>query len=217
MTSIHKEKKMSKDPYRWSAGIYDSIFGSVNIGLRALGMRMAPPEEGMRVLDVGCGTGVHLELYKKHGCRLYGIDPSPAMMRVARNRLGEDAELHLGEASSMPFNNGAFDLIVCMLVLHEVDPANRLPIIEEMKRVLDRNGRILFIDYHVGPAIPIGGWFSRLFILIAEKAAGRTHYKHFKDFKSNGGLPTLIETSRLVAVQQKIVGGGNLALHVAEV
>ncbi len=206
---------MSKDPYRWSAGFYDTIFDSMNMGLRIHGIRMAPPDKGMKVLDVGCGTGVHLGLYKKYGCTLYGIDPSPAMMQVARKRLGEDAELYIGDATEMPYDNRSFDLIICMLVLHELDSTKRLPLVEEMKRVLGHDGSILFIDYNCGSVKPFGGWFTKLFILIAEKAAGRVHYRNFKDFRSSGGLPTLISASRLVEVQRKIVGGGNLALHIA--
>jgi len=80
---------MNDDPYRKAAGIYDRLLEPLNKGLRSLGVCMLPPEQGMKVLDVGCGTGIHLSLYQKTGCNLYGIDSSPAMLDIASQiRLG---------------------------------------------------------------------------------------------------------------------------------
>ncbi|MCP3953457.1 MAG: class I SAM-dependent methyltransferase, partial [Desulfobacterales bacterium] len=148
---------MRKDPYRRTAKWYDTLFQSVNAGLIAMSMKMFPPVQGMSVLDVGCGTGTQLGRYQRAECEIFGIDPSPAMLKVAREKLGERAELHLGNAASMPFGNGAFNLVTAMLVLHEMSPVNRDLVIEEMKRVLKENGRLLLIDFHPGPLRPLKG------------------------------------------------------------
>jgi len=103
---------MSNDPYRQVAGIYDRLFEPLNKGLRLLGVRMFLPKKGMKILDVGCGTGVHLGIYRRFKCKLYGIDTSPSMLEIAKSRLGEDAELHLGDATKTPYENDTFDLIL---------------------------------------------------------------------------------------------------------
>jgi len=110
-------RHMKVDPYKKNAKLYDTFIGPLTSGLRALGMKMFPPREGMAVLDVGCGTGIHLELYQKAGCNVYGIDQSPSMLQVARNRLGESASLYMGDASNMPYQDKEFDLIVMSTVL----------------------------------------------------------------------------------------------------
>jgi ubiquinone/menaquinone biosynthesis C-methylase UbiE len=205
---------MNEDPYRRVASLYDRLFEPMNKGLRLLGLRMFPPEQTMRVLDVGCGTGVHLETYRRFGCQLYGIDTSPSMLDVARTRLGEGAELRLGDATKMPYENGTFDLVLCMLVLHEMDQEARMSAIVEMKRVFKPDGQILMIDFHAGSARPLKGWLTKLVILLSEVAAGRRHFRNYRHFISIRGLPTLIEDSQLTVDQQKVVAGGTLALYL---
>jgi len=205
---------MNEDTYRRVAGVYDSLFEPLNKGLRLLGVRMFPPEANMKILDVGCGTGVHLDIYRRSGCALYGIDNSPSMLDVARSRLGEDAELRLGDATKMPYENSTFDLIICMLVLHEMDHRMRMSVIAEMKRVLKAEGRMLLIDFHAGRARPLKGWLTKPIIFLSEAAAGRRHFHNYRHFMSIRGLPTLIEESQLTEEQQKVVAGGTLALYV---
>ena len=206
---------MDDDPYRRVAGIYDRIFEPLNYGLRQLGIRMYPLKPGQKILDVGCGTGVHLDLYRKSGCELYGIDTSPSMLDVAKARLGEEAELRLSDATKMPYERDTFDLVLCMLVLHEMNQPTRMSVIEEMKRVLKADGRILLIDFHAGPARPLKGWLTKLVIFFSEIAAGSRHFSNYRHFISIHGLPTLIEDSRLSEEQRKVVAGGTLALHLA--
>jgi ubiquinone/menaquinone biosynthesis C-methylase UbiE len=205
---------MNEDPYRGVAGIYDRLFEPLNRRLRLLGVRMFPPEKNMKVLDVGCGTGVHLDIYRGYGCELYGIDNSPSMLDVARTRLGVDAELRLADATKIPYESNTFDLIVCMLVLHEMDQRMRMSVIAEMKRVLKTEGHILLIDFHAGPARPLKGWLTKSIIFLSEMAAGRRHFRNYRHFISIHGLPSLIEESRLTEEQQKVVAGGTLALYV---
>ncbi len=207
---------MNDDPYRNVAGIYDRIFEPINKGLRSLGARMLPPEQGMQVLDIGCGTGVHLDLYKKYGCKLYGVDTSPAMLGMAKQRLGDSADLRLGDATSIPFEDNSFDLVLCMLVLHEMDQATRLAVIAEMKRVIKADGHILLIDFHAGPARLLKGWFIKPFIFVSELAAGRRHFRNYRHFISIRGLPTLIEQNGLKQKESKIVAGGAMALHLVQ-
>src|SRR5512143_2026045 len=152
------------DAYRRIARIYDPLFDNMNKGLRLAGIRTFRPLKGMDILDVGCGTGAHLELYQRYGCNLYGIDLSPSMLEIARMRLGDSARLELGDATRMPYEDRKFDLVLCMLSLHEMREQTRSGVLTEMKRVLKEEGRILLIDFHPGPYQPLQGWISKVII-----------------------------------------------------
>ena len=172
------------------------------------------PPRGGAVLDVGCGTGIHLEMYQKYECSLYGIDTSPSMLELAKSRLGEGAELRLADAIQMPYDAGFFDLVLCMLALHEMDEQVRSMVLGELERVVKSDGRILLIDFHAGKPRPLKGWLSKLVILLSEVAAGRTHFRNYRHFISIGGLPALIADSQLAIEKEKIVGDDTLALYL---
>jgi ubiquinone/menaquinone biosynthesis C-methylase UbiE len=205
---------MKDDAYRRWAGWYDRLFEPMNGGLRKLGMKLYPPGEGMKVLDVGCGTGIHLARYLKAGCQVYGIDPSEAMLEVAKARLGDAARLQHGSAIQMSYEDGQFDLAMCMLALHEMDADVRSAVAAEMKRVVSKDGRILWIDFHTGPVSGIKGWLTQVFIFLSELAAGREHFRNSRQYLRAGGLRSLIEEHKLVIDKEVIVGGGNMALYV---
>ena len=75
---------------------------------------MYTPVKGALILDVGCGTGTNLNLYQKAGCKVCGIDSSLAMIDIAREKLGQRAELRIGDASQMPYPDDLFDLVTVM-------------------------------------------------------------------------------------------------------
>ena len=201
-----------KDPYRLTARWYDPIFEPINKGLRLLGLRMFRPKKGMSILDVGCGTGVLLEFYKRYNCHLYGIDTSAAMIAIAEKRLGTEAELRLGSAAEMPYPDHSFDLVTSMLVLHEIERPIQLAILDEIKRVLKPAGRLLLVDFNPGPVEFFDGWRTKGIILISEIAAGREHFKNYRRFMSAGGLQHLVDTAKLTVIKQKVVAGGPIKL-----
>ena len=86
------------------------------------------------ILDVGCGTGRALRWYCERipDAKLIGIDPSPDLLRRAREVL-PDAELLEGDGAALPFHGEYADLVVATAVMHHVDdPAE---CIQEMFRV----------------------------------------------------------------------------------
>ncbi|MFM9447502.1 class I SAM-dependent methyltransferase [Streptomyces acidiscabies] len=90
-----------------------------------------------RVLDLGCGDGVLLELLRDDfpGRRLAGIDLSPEAVRLARAR-GFDAEV--GRAQELPFGDGEFDAVVshmALMLMAEVET-----VAAEVARVLAPGG-----------------------------------------------------------------------------
>ncbi len=202
---------MTKDPYVYSAKVYDRLFESMNKGLRLAGLRLYRPKAGMNILDVGCGTGVHLELYQRYECNLFGLDSSGAMLEVARRRLGNTAKLELGNAAKMNYEANKFDLIICMLTVHEMNPEMRSATIQEMKRVMKTGGRMIFIDFNPGPVQTLEGWIPKIIITLSELAAGREHYRSYRHFMSHGGLDSLFETSGLKVEKKYVLAGGTFA------
>lgn len=79
------------------------------------------PRPGQRLLDVGCGTGNHLLLFHQMGLDVTGIDPSEPMLRIARDKLGHRAELRLGVAEDLPFDDNSFDLVSIITSLEFCD------------------------------------------------------------------------------------------------
>lgn len=204
-----------KDPYRNYAGIYDRLFDSMNKGLKLVGIRMFRPSEGMNILDVGCGTGSHLELYQRYKCNLFGIDLSPSMLNVARERLGDSAQLDLGDANEMPYEDDKFDLVISMLSLHEMSPDTRSEVLNEIKRVLKSDGRLLLIDFHPGPYEPLQGWVSKIVIFLSELAAGREHFKNYRQFMATRGIAPLLSQHQMETEKQSILAGGTFAVCLA--
>jgi ubiquinone/menaquinone biosynthesis C-methylase UbiE len=208
---------MSKDAYSRISRWYDMLFDSMNAGLRAVSHKMLPPQDDMRVLDVGCGTGSNLEAYQKAGCSVYGIDMSPSMLQIAEQKLQEDAELYLGNATAMPYEDNFFDLVTTTLMLHEVSPSVRDQVITEMQRTVKPDGSIILIDFHPGKLRFPRGWMYKIIITISEIAAGREHFANYRQFMASNGLPSIIDAHQLAIEKKKVVSGGNMALFLLSV
>ena len=202
------------DPYRKLAMRYDSRIERLIKPLRVKAMEMFPAREGMRVLDVGCGTGSFLDLYHKAGCAVFGIDCSPSMLSLAREKLGERASLHMGDASNMPYTVNTFDLVIFVLSLHEMPHSARLSALSEAFRVLKKNGRMLFVDYQYGPLKFIAGWLEKVVIVYFEMRAGREHFKNYRNFLRRGGLPGLMSEHKLSVEKMDTAYNGNIRLYL---
>jgi ubiquinone/menaquinone biosynthesis C-methylase UbiE len=100
-----------------------------------------------RILDVACGTGQLLEMLIEHpdDPELFGIDRVPAMLEVAKRRIGRRATLLEASAEELPFDQGAFQLVTCTNALHYFpDAAGAL---REMRRVLAPSGNLVITDW----------------------------------------------------------------------
>ena len=207
---------MAEDSYKRIAGFYDTFVEPFTRELREKYMlKISLPEKGMRVLEVGCGTGLNLKLYQKKGCKVYGIDSSGSMVKKAGRKLGKQAEIHLGDASAMQYPDNSFDLVIAMLTLHEMREPVRLQVMDEMIRVMKTKGRLLLVDFHPGPICFPQGWLYKAVIPFFEISAGKEHFKNYLNFLAKGGLPPLIEKNHLYIEKTKTLGGGNLSLFTA--
>jgi ubiquinone/menaquinone biosynthesis C-methylase UbiE len=114
-----------------------------------------------RTLEVGIGTGLDLPLYAAD-LKLYGIDLSPEMLAIARERagaLGRGVDLRVGDAHELPYESENFDTVVSIYTLCNV-PDHALAI-KEMKRVLRPEGRLILVDHIRSSVAPIF-WLQKL-------------------------------------------------------
>ncbi len=100
---------------------------------------------GKRVLDAGCGTGRHLGWLIAQGAAAIGVDPSEAMLHVAREKHA-GAELLVGSLASLPVPEASFDVVLNALVLEHVEALDRA--FAELARPLRRDGRLVVSVYH---------------------------------------------------------------------
>ncbi len=102
---------------------------------------------GDRILDVACGTGALLQAIRHADpeARLSGTDLSAEMLAVARRRLGATADLRPGRADALPFDDGAFDVVVSTNAFHFFPRPEAA--LREMWRVLRPGGRLVVTDW----------------------------------------------------------------------
>ena len=110
-------------------------------------IRLAGDVAGMEILDAGCGSGPLMEALRGNDAVVSGFDLSPAMVELARQRLGEDADVRVADLGApLPYTDDAFDLVVASLSLHYVkDWASTLA---ELRRVLKPGGRLIVSIIH---------------------------------------------------------------------
>ena len=105
---------------------------------------------GMRVLDAGCGYGRNLVYLLREGAEVSALDADPAAVEHVRALAAElapqlpEGNFRAGGIEAMPFDDAAFDVVLCNSVLHFArDEQHFLAMIEELWRVL-RPGGLLF-------------------------------------------------------------------------
>jgi demethylmenaquinone methyltransferase/2-methoxy-6-polyprenyl-1,4-benzoquinol methylase len=112
-----------------------------------------PAGPGDRVLDVATGTGaVAVELVRRRGCEVVGLDQSRGMLDVARTRIAGDGlvdriELVEGHADRLPFADREFDALTFTYLLRYVDdPAATL---RELARVVRPGGTVAALEFGI--------------------------------------------------------------------
>lgn len=110
-------------------------------------LALAGDVDGRRILDAGCGSGPLSAALSARGAAVTGFDASPAMLELARQRLGAAADLHVADLGGpLPFPDNSFDDVVCSLVLHYLEDWSAP--LEDLRRVLKPGGRLILSVNH---------------------------------------------------------------------
>ena len=146
---------------RLFAAVYDRMLSETEeAGLRERRRVLLQSARG-RVLEIGAGTGLNLTHYGEAITELVLTEPSPYMARRLRDRVGaRDARVVEASAEALPFDDGAFDCVVCTLVLCSVGDPERA--VAEIARVLRPGGRLLFLEHVRAENPKLARWQDRL-------------------------------------------------------
>jgi ubiquinone/menaquinone biosynthesis C-methylase UbiE len=139
------------------AAQYDLLIKLFTFGrersMRERMLDLARVAAGESVLDVGCGTGtLAIAANRRVGNAgtVDGIDASPDMIERARKkakRAHAGAAFRVARAESLPFDTSRFDVVLSTVMLHHVPRDVRAQAVQEMRRVLKPDGRILIVDF----------------------------------------------------------------------
>lgn len=135
----------------WNAERYESWFdspeGHVALARETMlleAMTSGWPRRGKKLLEIGCGTGIFLELLWRMGFDVTGLDKSQSMLEGARKRLGDRATLQVGDGSHMPFDDNTFDYVVLWSVLEFSSRPEAM--LEEAARVAEKGVLVGFLN-----------------------------------------------------------------------
>jgi demethylmenaquinone methyltransferase / 2-methoxy-6-polyprenyl-1,4-benzoquinol methylase len=168
------------------AGNYDVMaellsFGQNGRWRRFLASRI--PRGGV-VLDVATGTaGVAIELGRRRGARVVGVDQSPEMLAAGREaveRAGLAGEITLmeGQAERLPFPDASFDALTFTYLLRYVDDPGAT--LAELGRVVRPGGTVACLEFAVPGSSPWqAGWFlyTRMALPLGGLLASRDWYR----------------------------------------
>lgn len=125
------------------------VFGDDLLRARAT-HALVPP--GLRVADIGTGTGVLALELARLGLDVIGLDQSSAMLEAASrkwnaiaNQVSGSVEFRSGDAHELPFETASLDAVFAHMVLHSLADPERA--IHEMARVTRPGGQVVLVDF----------------------------------------------------------------------
>ena len=131
-------KKAKNYDKRWQHYCFPSFSKSIKI---------IDLNQAGKLLDVGCGTGIFLEILEKKypSSQLYGIDPNQAMLEKASEKVSSKVTLEAGSAESLPYDSQSFDWVVLSNCLGHIK--HQEAALNEARRVLKNTGKVIITDW----------------------------------------------------------------------
>lgn len=168
--------------------------------MKAALVEAAEMRAGMRILDVGCGTGTLTILMSEAcpGVTVTGLDGDPRVLATAR-RKAPDLPIHwdAGFASQLPYPDAEFDRVVSSLVIHHLDTFTKHLAFAEARRVLKPDGVICVLDF-ADPQTTVDRLISaglRHLEETADNIDGR-----LPEFIADAGFSTPVEVARFRSI-----------------
>ena len=96
-----------------------------------------------KLLDIGCGAGVHVKKYMKKGAKCQGMDISKTMIELAKEKC-PTAEFKVGTMTKLPYKNNQFEIATSSLAINYVKDLKKA--FKEVNRILKKNGLFYFSD-----------------------------------------------------------------------
>lgn len=123
-----------------------------------------PSVAGIRILDVGCGSGGLARLLVEEGAEVTGVDPNPQALTTART-LAPAARFEEANAEALPFEDAAFDVVLIVNALHHIplDAMDRA--LAEAARVTRPGGWLIVLE-----PLAAGNFFDALRVVEDETA-----------------------------------------------
>jgi ubiquinone/menaquinone biosynthesis C-methylase UbiE len=150
----------------WGRGfsaLYDRLFNAAEeAGLRDMRREVLAQARG-RVLELGAGTGLNLELYPESVTDLTLTEPDPHMVRQLRKKVEDSpraVEVVEAPAEKLPFEDNSFDTVAETLVFCTVP--DQAAALREVQRVLKPDGQFLFLEHVRSPDPGLAKWQDRL-------------------------------------------------------
>lgn len=96
-----------------------------------------------KLLDIGCGAGVHIKRYLKMGAKCEGVDQSITMINLAKKTC-PDVKFKVGSMTNLPYKKNSFDIVTGSLCLGYFKDLN--PVFKQVSKVLKKNGLFYFSE-----------------------------------------------------------------------
>jgi len=102
---------------------------------------------GLKLLDVGCGTGVLHKFLVGSGLNISGVDIATAPLELARITNPEVQYIKF-DGKTLPFEKNTFDITIAVCVFHHIPVIERSALVAEMKRVTRYGGIFCIIEHN---------------------------------------------------------------------
>jgi demethylmenaquinone methyltransferase/2-methoxy-6-polyprenyl-1,4-benzoquinol methylase len=150
MSSFVYMKILESQPERYDRGITILSLGAVDRSRRRLVEENV--RAGLRVLEIGCGTGALTLLAAAEGADVVGFDVSAGMLSVARRKIGAAGLAgrvrfeERGVSTMDAYGDESFDLVLSSLVFSELSTDERAWALRHSHRLLRSGGRLALVD-----------------------------------------------------------------------
>lgn len=164
------------------------------------------------VLDICCGSGVQCFRIIRNGEGVYGLDLDVGMVNYAVSKYPH-IPFMCADATNVPVKDSSVRGAILSYALHDKFPETRNKMLQEVRRILSPDGKIVFVDFE--PPWNKKSRMASLYIYGIERLAGKEHFDNGRQFLKQGGLSSFIQQHELEEIDRYDVEMAHTGVVVA--